>query len=446
MVGTKLKHYEILELVGKGGMGVVYKARDTRLGREVALKVLRDEITGDEDKKRRFLQEARSASAVTHPAIAQIYDVDEVEGTLFMAMEFVEGQTVRQLIRDRELDLLGAVEIGIQAAEGLGKAHSVGIVHRDVKSDNLIVTPDGHAKILDFGLAKLLDPGMGASGSGASNIETMAQTQAGTVLGTVAYMSPEQARGKSVDHRSDIFSLAIVLYEMVVGELPFKGQSPLDTMHAIAFEEVRPVTVIRQDLPAELQRVLSHCLRKRPEDRYQETAALITDLKRLKESLETGSQRPVTLRERIEAGMEWVKFSVPFGVTGLVIGTLAIVLLLFLIVSEQEVGTLMVLLLIGLPVYRHIRNRKTRMIGKIVAKISKLEPVKAIIVRGSLITIIAEEAKASLYIRANSLMDAANKKLFYGEPLELVIKDDLDEVGLQSILREPGVRYVREDL
>jgi hypothetical protein len=206
------------------------------------------------------------------------------------------------------------------------------------------------------------------------------------------------------------------------------------------------VTVIRQDLPAELQRVLSHCLRKRPEDRYQETAALITDLKRLKESLETGSQRPVTLRERIEAGMEWVKFSVPFGVTGLVIGTLAIVLLLFLIVSEQEVGTLMVLLLIGLPVYRHIRNRKTRMIGKIVAKISKLEPVKAIIVRGSLITIIAEEAKASLYIRANSLMDAANKKLFYGEPLELVIKDELDEVGLQSILREPGVRYVREDL
>ncbi|HUV14705.1 MAG TPA: serine/threonine-protein kinase [Acidobacteriota bacterium] len=445
MIGKKLNHYEILELVGRGGMGVVYKAQDVRLGRPVALKVLREEITGDEDKKRRFLREARSASAVTHPAIAQIYDVDEADGILFIAMEFVEGQTVRQLIRDRELDLLGAVEIATQAAEGLGKAHSVSIVHRDVKSDNIIVTPDGHAKILDFGLAKLLDPGPGSSDSGSSNIETMAQTQAGTVLGTVAYMSPEQARGKSVDHRSDIFSLGIVLYEMVVGELPFKGQSPLDTMHAIAFDEVRPVTVIRQDLPAELQRVLSHCLRKRPEDRYQDTAALITDLKRLRESLETGSQRPVTFMERIEAGVEWVKFSVPYGIPGVVIGLLAIVLLIFLIVSEQEVGTLLVLLLFGLPVYRHIRNRKTRMTGKIVAKVSKLEPVKAIIVRGNLITIIAEEAKASLYIRVNSQLDAANKKLFYGEPLELVIKDDLDETSLQAMLREPGVRYLREN-
>lgn len=444
MIGKKLKHYQVKELLGRGGMGVVYKARDTRLGRPVALKVLKDEITADADLKKRFLQEARSASAVTHPAIAQVYDVDEVDGNLFIALEFVEGNTVRHLINNRELDLLGAIEIAVQAAEGLGRAHSIGIVHRDIKADNIMVTPEGHAKILDFGLAKLLDPGASSDRQDISKMETMAQTQAGTVLGTVAYMSPEQARGKRIDHRSDIFSLGIVLYEMVVGELPFKGGSPLDTMHAIAFEEVRPVTVIRRDVPPEVQRVLSRCLRKRPEDRYQETSALVSDLKKLREDLESGNQRPVTFQERVQDAIEWVRFSAPLGPGGAIAAVAVILLLAYLIFSQADVGSLVLLLLIGLPVYRYVRNRKSRMIKRFVDKASKIPEVKAIAVKGNLLTVIVDHTKASLYLRLNSLMDAANKKLFYGDPLELAIRDNIVDEGFQTLLREPGVHYVRE--
>ena len=227
MIGKTLKHYEVEKLLGKGGMGVVYKARDVRLDRPVALKILKPELTSDPDKKSRFLQEARSASAVTHPAIAQIYDVDEVEGKTFMVMEFVEGKTVSQLITDRELDLVGSVEIALQVADGLGQAHKANIVHRDIKSDNIMVTRDGHTKLLDFGLAKLLDPtGDMSSWTNIQNLthtKTLPQTMEGTVMGTVAYMSPEQARGQAINLSSDVFSLGIVIYEMVTGELPLKG-------------------------------------------------------------------------------------------------------------------------------------------------------------------------------------------------------------------------------
>lgn len=442
MIGQTLKHYEVLELLGKGGMGVVYRARDTRLGRTVALKVLKDEVMENADRKRRFLHEARSASAISHPAIAQVYDVDEVDGHLFIALEFVEGKTVRQLVVQRELDLLGAVEVALQATEGLGKAHAKGIVHRDIKSDNIMVTPDGRAKILDFGLAKLFAPE--SSDSELSGIETMAQTQVGTVLGTVAYMSPEQARGKEVDARSDLFSIGIVLYEMVTGELPFKGHSPLDTMHAIAFEEVRPVTVVRRDLPPDLQRILSRCLRKRPEDRYQNAEALVDDLKRLKESLESGTQRPVSLRERFEDLLQWTRFSLPLGPAGGVVLVVVGVLLAYLVFAQIELGTVVLLLLIGLPVYRYVRNRRVRMIQRFVDRVSKLPEVLVVTVRDNTITVIVENAKASHYIRINSLLEVANKKLFHGDPLEVAIRDDLPDSELQSILREPGVRFVRE--
>lgn len=443
MVGQTLKHYEIQELLGRGGMGVVYRARDTRLGRPVALKLLKEELTTDPDRKRRFLHEARSASAITHPAIAQVYDVDEAEGTLFIALEFVEGKTVRKLVSERELDLLGAVEVAIQAAEGLGRAHAKGIVHRDIKSDNIMVTPDGHAKILDFGLAKLFGP---SGDEHSSMAETMALTQAGTVLGTVAYMSPEQARGKDVDHRSDLFSLGIVLYEMVTGELPFKGQSPLDTMHAIAFDEVRPVTVIRKELPAELQRILSRCMRKRPEDRYQNAESLVEDLKRLKDSLESGSQRPVSLRDRVTAALEWFRFSMPVGLGAIIAVAAVVALIAFLITTEASLGSLIVILLIGLPVYRYIRNRRVRMTKRVVGKVSRFPEVSAILVRGSVITVVVEQARAGLYIRLNSLLEAANQKLFYGDPLEVAVRDDLTLDELQGLLREPGVCYVREGL
>lgn len=443
MLGKTLKHYEIQELVGQGGMGVVYRAVDTRLGRPVALKVLKEEIAHDVDRKRRFLHEARSASAISHPAIAQVYDVDEVDGLLFMALEFVEGQTVRQLIAKRELDLLGAVEIAIQVTEGLSRAHAKGIVHRDIKAENIMVTPDGHVKILDFGLAKLLDSGSSGM-SGQSSIETMAQTQFGTVMGTVAYMSPEQARGKEIDNRSDLFSIGVVLYEMVTGELPFKGQSALDTMHAIAFEEVRPVTVVRRDLPGDLQRILSRCLRKRVEDRYQSAESLEEDLEKLKEVLETGSQRPVTIHERLDAAREWLRYSIPFGVTGGLVALAVMGLLVYLILLRFDVGSLVLLLLIGLPVYRFVRNRRRRMVQRFVAKVSKMPEVKVITARENLLTVIVEHATASLFLRINSLTETLNGKLFYGDPLQVAVRDDLDADALQSVLREPGVRFVRE--
>ncbi|MFC2167154.1 serine/threonine-protein kinase, partial [Acidobacteriota bacterium] len=253
--GTSLKQFQIEKLLGRGGMGVVYLGRDTRLDRPVAIKVLRPELTANRDRQSRFLQEARSAAAVTHPAIAQIYDVDEVDGNTFIAMEFVEGKTISQLIANQELDLVGAVEIALQVAEGLSRAHEANIVHRDIKSDNIMLTRDGHAKLLDFGLAKLLDSpladGQTETYRDFAKTKTLPETMPGTVLGTVAYMSPEQARGKSVNQSSDVFSLGIVMYEMIAGELPFKGESPLDTMHSIAFDEARPVTTIRKNLPPE---------------------------------------------------------------------------------------------------------------------------------------------------------------------------------------------------
>ena len=188
-------------------MGVVYRARDTRLDRPVALKVLKPELVAEPDRRHRFIREARSAAATPHPAIAQIFDVDEQDGTIFIAMEFVEGRTLRELITGKELDLQSSIEIAIEMSEGLAKAHNKGIVHRDLKPDNIMVTPDGHAKILDFGLAKLLDASVDEQRfADAAVVETVAQTQLGVVMGTITYMSPEQARGRRIDQTSDVFS------------------------------------------------------------------------------------------------------------------------------------------------------------------------------------------------------------------------------------------------
>jgi serine/threonine protein kinase len=449
MVGERIKHYEIEKLIGKGGMGMVYLARDVRLDRSVAFKVLKPELTADPDRRRRFLQEARAASAVTHPAIAQIYDVDEEGETIFMAMEFVEGRTVRQLIADHELDLAGSVEIALQVTEGLGRAHAKGIVHRDVKSDNIMVTPDGHAKILDFGLAKLLDPNAGQSQEGVdpTQMETVAQqTQLGTVMGTIAYMSPEQARGRPVDQTSDVFSMGVVIYEMVTGELPFKGDSPVDTMHAIAFEEVRPVTVVRKNLPPDLHRIVSRCLRKQAEDRYRDAAALAEDLKKLKRDVDSGVQRSIPASERVRESVEWVKNSMPLGITGAVIALAGLGLVIFLLVSDTSLGGLFVLAVMGLLLYRWFRNRSARMQKRFVGKLRKLAEVQAILVRDTQFTVIVDKAEAKVYLRVNSLIDAINAKLFRGEPFVAAVRDDVSPEQLRELLREPGVVYVREDV
>jgi len=369
MTGTTIKHYEIGDKLGEGGMGAVYRARDTRLDRPVAFKVLKPELVARADARARFLREARSAAATTHAAIAQIYDVDEQDGTIFIAMEFVEGRTLRSLIKEKALDLQRSIEIATQVSEGLAKAHAKGIVHRDIKSDNIMVTPDGQAKILDFGLAKALHPtddAAGANDSAAARTiaDTTAQTQLGVVMGTIAYMSPEQARGRGVDHATDLFSLGIVIYEMVTGELPFKGEPPLDTMHAIAFDEVPAVTRIRTTLPPDLHRIVSRCLRKQPADRYANATALADDLRRLKRDLDSGVQRALPANERVRRGLDWVRDTLPTAPTGLVVAALVVGALVWVIVAVNNVGGMLGLAVVGLLLFRWVRNRRRRQLKR----------------------------------------------------------------------------------
>lgn len=450
MIGKTLKHFKIEELLGKGGMGVVYRARDTRLKRPVALKILRSDLVTNRDRQRRFLQEARAASAVTHPAIAQIYDVDEVDETTFIAMEFIEGETVGQLIAKRELDLIGSVEIALQIAEGLSRAHQANIVHRDIKSDNIMVTRDGHAKLLDFGLAKLLDPILESKEEDSSRdlmqAETLSQTKAGTLLGTIAYMSPEQARGQKVSQSSDVFSMGIVIYEMVTGKLPFQRETPLDTLHAIGFEEVRPVTLVRQNLPPELNRIISRCLRKRPQDRYPDARPLAADIKNLKRDLESGIHRSISLSDRIGQFFESLKSSMPFGVIGIAVAVGSLILVGFLMLTEKDKTPIILLVLFGFVFYRYIRNRKNRMLKRFAKEISKFPEVRAIIVRADQVMVVVDQAKAKLYIRVNRLIDLVNKKLYFGGNVEAAVRDDLSSDAFQRMLREPRVIYVRNDV
>jgi serine/threonine protein kinase len=449
VIGERIKHYVVEGTLGQGGMGIVYRARDTRLDRPVALKFLQPESTLDPDRKRRFLQEARTACAVNHPAIAQIYDFDESDGGVFIAMELVDGKTVRGLLQARELDLLGAIEIAIQVGDGLAKAHEAGIVHRDIKAENVMVTPDGHAKILDFGLAKLHEPaeteGDPASPDGISHMETLARTQAGMVLGTLRYMSPEQARGQSVDLRSDIFSLGVVLYEMVTGQLPFTGNTPLDTLHAIAFEETRPVTAIRSNVPPSLQRVITRCLRKRREDRYAHARELVADLKAVQREVESGVSQAVPLRERLIQGWRSLadltpgRWAAVAGVASLVVGTVVLW-------NVQDVVPLLLLTVGGgLLVYRRFRNRRYRQMKRFSSRVSKLPEVRLIVYAGNRATVVADRAVAKTFVRVSAAIDAINARMFFGEPLVAVVRDNVAPDEFRALLEGPRILYLRDD-
>jgi len=448
MIGKTFSHYKIEKLLGAGGMGIVYLGLDTRLNRPVAVKFIKPDLTKNPDRVARFFQEARAAAAVNHPAIAQVYDVGEAEGSTYIVMEYVEGKTVRQLTVGRELDLLGAVEVALQVAEGLGRAHKAHIVHRDIKSDNIMVTADGHAKILDFGLAKLLDQPLDLVQIGAESTidQTSTQTIDGHVMGTPSYMSPEQARGQEVSPASDIFSLGVVIFEMVTGELPFKGDTPLETIQAIAFDEARPVTVIRKNMPPELQRILSRCLRKNPKARYPEAMILAEDLKRLKNEIESGIKTPVLQRVKLPGVLDRLKNVLPFGMIGLVVAGGLLIAALAVVFRGVNWSMLIVLGFIGLGIYRNIRNRKGRMLKRFVAKVSKFPSVKAIFVKQDHITVVVDKAQAAIYLHVNSLIDEANRKLYFGEPLTASVRDDLPPGDFQRLLRQPGVVYVRDDV
>ncbi len=449
MVGTVLKHYLIETELGKGGMGVVYRARDTRLGRLVALKMITPGLVANPERRSRLLLEARSAAAISHPAIAQVYDIDEVDGNLFIAMEYVDGRTVSRLIADGELDLMGAIEIALQIAEGLAKAHDAGILHRDIKSDNIMVTRDGHAKLLDFGLAKLVEPEQDGPVSPVELSRTLTrgrvQTIPGAVMGTLSYMSPEQARGRELDRRSDIFSLGIVLYEMVTAELPFKGETPLDTMHAIAYEEARPVTLVRRNLTPELHRIVFRCLRKNPDDRYPDAHALADDLRRLKRDIETGTTTRLPAGDRLRHWAERLKISFPGGTKGMAVLFGAIALAAILVAAKFNWGGLIGPAFIALFVYRFVRNRKRRMIATFTKKLGRFPEVRLVSVRDDRITVVVDKAPAKVYIRITALVDELNRSLFIGKDVKAEIKTEIPEVEARTMLTQVGVVYAREE-
>src|SRR5215471_2701059 len=287
LAGSRLGPYEIVAPLGAGGMGEVYRARDTRLAREVAIKVLPADVSADSDRRNRFEQEARSASALNHPNIVTLYDIGTHEGALYIAMEIVEGRSLRELLTGDLLPSRKVLDISVQIAEGLAKAHSAGIVHRDLKPENVIVSKDGFVKILDFGLAKLTQQ----TASDASNLPTMAEpaTRPGTVLGTVGYMSPEQASGQPVDFRSDQFSFGSILYEMTTGKRAFQRATGVETMSAIIREEPEPVARVNPRAPAPLRWIVERCLAKDPDERYASTRDLARDLRSIRDHLSEAS-------------------------------------------------------------------------------------------------------------------------------------------------------------
>ncbi len=273
MIGKTISHYKILEKLGEGGMGVVYKAEDTKLKRTVALKFLPPELTRDTEAKDRFLREARAAAALNHSNICTIYEIDDTEdGWPFIAMEFIEGNSLKDKIKDERLKIQEVVEIALQIASGLQAAHEYGIIHRDMKCDNVMIAEKGVAKIMDFGLAKL---------SGRTQV-----TQEGTTLGTISYMSPEQARGEAVDQRTDIWSFGVMLYEMITGQLPLRGEYDQAVVYSILNEEPEPATALRTGVPLELERTVNKCLQKDRSLRYQHLDELIVDLKTVQKGLE----------------------------------------------------------------------------------------------------------------------------------------------------------------
>jgi len=309
---TIARKYKIIDVLGSGGMGIVYKAEDNRLKRNVALKFLPPELSRDKEAKERFAREAQAAAALSHSSICTIHEVDEEEGTSFITMEYIEGQTLRQKVTKEPLGIDEAIKIAIQIGEGLEEAHNKDVIHRDIKSSNIMVTEKGQAKIMDFGLAKI---------KGAAII-----TREATTLGTVAYMSPEQTRGEIVDHRTDIWSLGVVLFEMLSGQLPFRGERDSSVMYSIVHEQARPLKDFNLDIPEEVGQIVEKAMAKKVDERYQTVRELLDDLKSISEGKEPEGIRARLRRAKLLKRKRAILYA---GIVGFVVILTMIALTLF---------------------------------------------------------------------------------------------------------------------
>lgn len=323
MQGTRLGPYEILEQLGAGGMGEVWLAQDTRLGRQVAVKVLPAQFATDAERLARFEQEARAAAALNHPHIAAVYDIGHEGGVHFIVQEHLQGRTLRAAIAEGRLPLAHALKLAIEIAEALRAAHGAGIIHRDLKPENVFVSDDRHAKVLDFGLAKLVEIAVGSGDQSASMSPTVLGTVAGQMMGTAGYMAPEQIDGNTVDARADLFAFGCLLYELATGQQAFRGKNMIDTLHRVSNADAAALGTIDGSLPVELQRLLDKALAKEPDARYQTAGDLAVDLRALLGAVETGKTTPVAYDGVVAGGRMSPLLAAGLVLAGAVLGALA---------------------------------------------------------------------------------------------------------------------------